>query len=121
MRALLPLLFFFVTLGLFFPASAAAAETETAPDTFREWAHEKAQRENAQPKSPVEQPADWIAVGGIICYAIIPVVLVVGLGVIAYRVYVHNTESALLVTSRDAWIYRGASARPPPGLVLLSF
>lgn len=69
-------------------------------------------------RGPVEDPADWIAVVGIACYAIIPVVMVVVLGVVAYHVYLNQTDAALL-SARSAWVVRGS--RPPPGLVLLRF
>lgn len=115
MKALLVLL---AVLVYFAPATATASATaDAAPETFREYLDARQQR--PEPRSPVEQPEDWIAIAGIVCYAIIPVVLVVGLGFVAYEIWMRNTDSALLAAGHDAWIYRGGG--PPRGLVLLSF
>lgn len=70
------------------------------------------------PRGPVEDPADWIAVVGIACYTVIPIVLLVGAGFIAYEVWMRNSDASLL-SARIAWPGRGA--RPPAGLVLLQF
>lgn len=113
MKALLVLLAVLVYLA---PATATATDA-AAPETFREYLDAKQQQ--PEPRSPVEQPEDWIAIAGIVCYAIIPVVLVVGLGFVAYEIWMRNTDSALLAAGHDAWIYRGGG--PPRGLVLLSF
>lgn len=76
------------------------------------------ERTGERERGPVEDPADWIAVVGIACYAIIPVVMVVVLGVVAYHVYLNQTDAALL-SARSDWAVRGS--RPPRGLVLLRF
>ena len=100
----------------FYKALREAREAASAPFDS---AFGLAQGERAgDPRGPVEDPADWIAVVGIACYAIIPVVLVVVLGVVAYHVYLNQTDAALL-SARSDGVVRGS--RPPAGLVLLRF
>jgi hypothetical protein len=121
MRSLLfPLLLAVVALLFLAPREAQAVEApfyETYRDA-REAASTPFDSRTDPPKGPVEDPADWIAVVGIACYAIIPVVMVVILGVVGYQIYLNNTDAALL-SAHGAWAVRGS--RPPQGLVLLRF
>lgn len=113
---------FLVLLALLYFAPATATAETSVPETFREFVAAKQQQtpaDSRSPRSPVEQPEDWIAIAGIVCYAIIPVVLVVGLGFLAYELWTRNADAALLFSSHDAWIFHGGG--PPRGLVLLSF
>jgi hypothetical protein len=126
---LLSLLFALVALAFLSPRTAEAsaapfyealekARGADSPFGLAPGERGDAERGERLPRGPVEDPADWIAVVGIACYAIIPVVLVVVLGFVAYRVYLNNTDAALL-SADSGWAMRGS--RPPQGLVLLRF
>ena len=96
------------------PETAHASEVSTL--SFADFVEARA----ANPKGPVEKPEDWIAVAGIVCYVVLPIVFVVGLGFVAYELWTRNSDAALLgPAASSAWIYRGP--RPPRGLVLLRF
>lgn len=113
--AVLALLFFFLS-----PAEAAANE---APGSGGD---ERSTHEGGGERDPLQQREDWIAVAGIVCYSVVPVVLIVGASILAYRFFTRESSGALLGPwERGAWIWRGArgpGARPPPGgLVLWRF
>lgn len=94
------------------PASSAAAAEEDSG-------------ERADP-APLEQREDWIAVAGIVCYSVVPVVLLAAAGYLAYRFFARESAGALQAPwDRSGWMWRGAHAagRPamPDGLVLWRF
>src|SRR5262245_34846160 len=77
-------------------------------------------------RGPIEEPADWIAVAGIVCYSVVPVLVIITVTVLTYRFFAGDFQSALLSPwERSDWLFRGAAgatiARPPPGIVLLRF
>lgn len=99
--AVLAVLLFFVAV----PRDAHAAEAPAAS------AHE-----DEQP-APLEQREDWIAVAGIVCYSVVPVVLIVVASVLTYRFFAQQAEGALLAPwSRGDWIFRGARGAGPPAV-----
>lgn len=105
----------------FVPETATAAG---APETFADFVREKAaaaERDASRsPKGPIEKPEDWIAVAGIVCYAVLPIVFVAGLGFLAYDLWYRRSDASLLgASARSAWIFENGG--PPRGLVLLSF
>lgn len=105
-----------VVAAVLFLAPETAHASEMSSLSFADFVEAQA----ANPKGPVEQPEDWIAVAGIVCYVILPIVFIAGLGFLGYEFWTRNSGAALLGSAESsAWIYRGL--RPPPGIVLLHF
>ena len=120
MRSLLVAALFVGSLFFLAPRAACASEAPGATLSFADFVKATHARDASLPRGPIEEPEDWIAVAGIVCYAVLPVVFVVGLGFLAYEMWTRNADAALLgPASRNAWIFRGAA--PPSGLVLLHF
>lgn len=120
MRLLAALLLLAGVLLFLAPATAHASEApdEVAGLTFADF--RSAQQSGTHPRGPIEEPEDWIAVAGIVCYAVLPLVFVAGLGFLAYEMWTRNADAALFgAASSSAWIHR--EARRPSGLVLLRF
>ena len=102
------------------PRVASAAEAPPIPAV-------SAPEEAPDPRHPLQQTEDWIAVFGIVCYSALPVIAILTLGFLTYR-WIENGRSMLFsgaFADRDAWMWTASArsfARPPPsGFVLARF